>query len=263
MRIDASSLIMDFIMVFVLCFLFAPIIIVCVSSFCASTYITFPPQGFSFNHYITLFTDPRWVSSLINSLIIAVCTTIVSVFISIPAALVLSGRKIKGANIVYFLILLPMFFPGAIIGINLLMTLSKIGLQGTYIGFVIGHALETVPISFMILVAAMTRLDPTITEAAMSLGANRIRTFFEINLPLLKPAILSSAIISFILSLHEFSISYFIMSYRIVTLPIVIWTSLKYTISPVVGAASVVLILMMVICLFAISKLIGIERIGF
>lgn len=130
-------------------------------------------------------------------------------------------------------------------------------------GFIIGHLLETVPVAFLILEAAITRLDPTLTEAAMDLGASRARAFFEISLPLLKPAILSSAIISFVLSLHEFAISYFIMSYRTVTLPIVIWTSLKYTISPVVGAASVVLILMVATCLVVISKLVGIERIGF
>lgn len=125
--------------------------------------------------------------------------------------------------------------------------------------------LETVPVAFLILEAAITRLDPHVIEAAMDLGASRAHAFFEINLPLLKPAILSSAIISFVLSLHEFSISYFIMSYRTITLPIVIviWTSLKYTISPIVGAASVVLILMVAACLLVISKFIGIERIGF
>lgn len=264
MKFDMFDFGLKLIATVAICLLLIPIILVCLSSFTAGTYITFPPRGFTLIHYFTVLTESRWVSAFKNSMIIAVCVTCVSIFISTPAALVVSKYKFKRQAItISFLVLMPLLFPGVLIGISLLMTLSVVRLQGTYIAFVIGHSLEAVALSFMVMRAAMTRLDPTLTEAALNLGANRIQAFFEVTLPLLKPAILSCVLLSFISSLHEFVISYFVMSQRIFTLPIVIWTSLKYMISPEVGAVSCLLIFSVAVTLLAVSKLVGIEKIGF
>lgn len=259
---DAYSLSTGLITYFTFALLLAPIIILAITSFSPGMYITFPPTSFSLKHYLTLFTESRWVSSFTNSLIVATLTTCASLAVGTPAALAISRHRFKAKDLIYFMIMLPLLFPGVVIGIGLLMTLSLAHLQGTYVGFVIGHSLVATPMIIMIMVAVMIGLDPSLTDAAMDLGANRIQAFYEVTLPLIKPGIMSSALLAFVISFHEFTISYFIMSYRVITLPIVIWTSLKYGVSPAVAAVSVVMILMVAVALAVIAKTVGIERIS-
>jgi putative spermidine/putrescine transport system permease protein len=112
------------------------------------------------------------------------------------------------------------------------------------------------------MVGVLKDIDPTLTEAAIDLGATPIRSFFEVTLPLAKSGILSGTLLAFIVSFNEFTISYFIMSYRTVTLPIIIWTSLRYGVSPTVAAVSVIMLIIVAISLGAIAKLVGIEKIS-
>ncbi|NJO81274.1 MAG: ABC transporter permease subunit, partial [Cyanobacteria bacterium RM1_2_2] len=112
------------------------------------------------------------------------------------------------------------------------------------------HSLWSMPVVFLVIQAALKDLDPDLEHAARGLGANAITTFRRITLPVIAPALLVGAIMAFIISLNEFVIALFLSTPAIETLPKVIWPNLRYTLTPLVAAASSVT---MVLTLFGIA----------
>lgn len=262
-KIELFDIIMTLLVIVGLFLLLVPLIIVIVSSFGSTTYFTFPPQGFSLKWYGEFFSRELWVKGMRNTLYVAALTSIVSVIIGTFAAMAVTRREFPGKTLVDFLLLSPQLIAPVIIGISLLMGLSRMGLRGSYASLVIAHSIFVVPMVFMIMQAVIKNLDPFLPAAAKDLGAGPIKTFFEVTLPLIKPGIISSLLVAFVLSMHEFIISLFLTTPKTMTLPVIIWTSLRFELSPIVASVSVLMMLMVLIVLIVIAQLIGLEKIRF
>lgn len=243
--------------------LLAPLFIVIASSFNPADYFSFPPQGLSLKWYGEFFSRSLWLKGMKNTMYIATATAAFSVIVGTFAALAVVRRRFFGKTAVDFLMLSPQLIAPVIIGIALLMGMSRLGIRGTYTSLVLAHSLWTVPLVFMIMQAVIKNLDPFLPAAAKDLGAGPIRTFFEVTLPLIKPGIISSFLIAFVLSMHEFIISLFLTTPRTITLPVIIWTSLRFELSPIVGSVSVLMMIMVLGVLMIIARLIGLEKIRF
>lgn len=262
LKLDPYSIGFDLICYFVLAFLVVPIIIVIFSSFTSGTYITFPPKGVSLRPYSSFLARGLWTRAFANSIIVATCSMCVSTAVgTLIAAGLARRRSTKAISAIYFLIQMPILIPPVITGISLLMYLGYLGLHGTYFSLVVAHSLWSIPIVFLTMRAVLVGLDPIYVEAAMDLGANRIRAFFDVTLPLIKPGLISSAFLAFVLSLGEFIMSLFLTTPSTMVLPVIIWTAMKYEVSPVVSASSVLFILMVFVALVVIEKTVGIEKI--
>lgn len=218
-------------------FVLAPIFIVVVISFTSRDMISFPPEGFSLRWYKELFTEPPWMDNFKNSMVIAFCSTILSTFIGTLASLALRG-KTRDFPKINAIILLPMMIPGVILGVSLLMFSGKIGIYGTYIPVIFAHCLWGTPYVYLIVSSVLQGIDPSLEEAARNLGAGQLKTFFLVTAPLVKTGILAGALFAFISSFGEFIMALFLTTGDTTTLPVQIFTSLKYEISPVVGAVS-------------------------
>jgi putative spermidine/putrescine transport system permease protein len=218
-------------------FVLAPIFIVVVISFTSRDMISFPPEGFSLRWYKEFFTVPPWMDTFKNSVIIAVWSTLFSTIIGTLASLALRGKTREHPRI-NATILLPMMIPGVILGVSLLMFAGKIGLYGTYIPVVFAHCLWGTPYVYLIVSSVLQGIDPSLEDAARNLGAGRFKTFFLITAPLIKTGIFAGALFAFISSFGEFIMALFLTAGGQTTLPVQIFTSLKYEISPVVGAVS-------------------------
>jgi putative spermidine/putrescine transport system permease protein len=244
----------------ILLFILAPIVIVIIVSFTSREMISFPPQGFSLRWYKAFFTEPPWMDTFKNSVIIAVYSTLISTFIGTLASLALRG-KTAGHPRVNAMILLPMMIPGVILGISILMYAGKIGLYGTFLPVIFAHSLWGTPYVYLIVSSVLQGIDPSLEDAARNLGAGPVKTFFLVTAPLIKTGIFAGALFAFISSFGEFIMALFLTTGRMTTLPVQIFTSLKYDISPVVAAVSVFFIVLTILIIGASVALAGLKTI--
>lgn len=248
--------------IMVLGFILTPIWITIVVSFNAGNYIVFPPTGFSLRWYQAFFADYMWMMVFKNSLLVAVPTMVVSSAVGVLAALGYMKRQFRGRNVINLLVLIPFLVPGIIIGICLLMFVYKIGLAGTYAAVIAGHCLWGIPTVFLLVQAVLAGYDFSVEDAARDLGAGPIKTFFLITLPRIRTGVFTAMVFSFITSFGEFNIALFLTSTDTMTMPVQIWSSLRYEVTPIVAAVSTVMIMTTLAGIGIGSKFIGIKKIS-
>jgi len=261
-KVDLYNLFLVLMVVSVLIFLLLPIFITVLVSFSRGDYIIFPPEGVSFRWYRRFLEDFDWVRVFENSLFIAISTMLISTSVGIFASLGYMKKEFKGKSLINLSIMLPFLIPGILIGISGLMFAYKIGLVGTYIIVILGHSLWGIPAVFLIMQAVLAGFDFSVEEAARDLGAGPVKTFFLVTLPLIKPGVFASLIFSFIISFGEFSIALFLTSSGTTTLPVKIWGSLKYELSPITAAVASMMIFVTLIGIVIAGKVIGVEKIS-
>lgn len=204
-----------------------------------------PPTGqWSLRWYQLFFTSPQWTQGLVNSFWVAAMTVIVSLLAGGGVALAVTRYHFRGAQLLSGAVLLPLFVPAVVLGMALLPFVHVLGLWGTRISLAAAHSLWSMPVVFLVIRAALAALDPDLEQAARGLGADSIATFRRITLPVIAPALFVGAIMAFIISLNEFVMALFLSTPAIETLPKVIWPNLRYTLTPLVAAASSVTMLL-------------------
>lgn len=179
------------------------------------------PTGVTLQHYAELFASGRWVMPLMASIAIGV---LVGLFVMVVATLV--GRAAPKSPIVgriVLLSLLPLFIPGIALGAALFISLRMI--LGVSLGFwsiFVGHVIWAFPFSFLLVLVLTTRFDYRLLEAAADLGASKWRVFWDIEMPLLRPAIVGAGIFGFLVSFNEGQRAIFLHG-NATTLPIWNW----------------------------------------
>jgi ABC-type spermidine/putrescine transport system permease subunit II len=251
-----------FICYLVFSLLLVPIVVVIIASFNPQPYLSFSLKEFSLTWYLQFFEDFRWRHSLWLSLYVALLTVCVTIPLGTMAALAMVRVPFRGKGIFQFLVLAPFLIPGLVLGIGLLIFMNIIQIRGSIASLVAGHSILTLPLAFLTIRSVLVGLNPAVEEASVGLGASHIRTFLEITLPLIKPGLLAASFFVFIFSFNEFIVSLFLTTHRTMTLPIRVWTSLKYEISPIVAATSTILILVSVVTLAMASRLLSLERLS-
>jgi putative spermidine/putrescine transport system permease protein len=260
-KIDPCAILLAVITIGVLGFILSPIWITIVVSLNAGNYIVFPPKGISLKWYQAFFTDYQWMMVFKNSLMIALPTMLFSTAVGVAAALGYMKHRFRGRNVINLLIMMPFLVPGILIGISLLMFAHRIGLAGTYAVVVAGHSLWGIPTVFLLVQAVLAGYDFNVEDAARDLGATPIKTFFLITLPRIKIGVFTAMIFSFITSFGEFSIALFLTAPDTMTMPVQIWNSLKYEVSPIVASVSTVMILTTLVGIGIAAKFIGVKKI--
>jgi spermidine/putrescine transport system permease protein len=204
-------------------FLFAPIALLVLFSFNASRYGSFPITGWTLHWYSLAINDYQIHDALSTTLSVALRVTIVSVVVGTSAAFPLVRSRLVFRDGIRVALMLPIMIPGLLIGVSLLVLLvGTLHQQLSTTTAVIGQSVYTTP--FVMLVVA-----------------SRLQRLRLIVLPLLLPAILAGALFAFTLSLDEFIITYFLVGTSI-TLPIYIYTQVKYGITPEVNALASMLL---------------------
>jgi len=224
-------------------FLFAPIVLLVLFSFNANTYGSFPITGWTTKWYSQVFGDYEIQDALRTTLKVGFEVTAVSVLLGTAAAFPLVRGGLPFPAGFRVAMTLPIMIPGILIGICLLVLFTqvvKVPLSPSTA--VIGQSLYTTPFVLLLVAARLQGFDRNLERAASDLGANTFNRLRLVILPLIFPAILAGALFAFTLSFDEFVITYFIIGgYN--TLPIYIYTQIRYGITPEVNAlASLVLV---------------------
>ena len=237
-----------------LVFLFAPIFLLPLFAFNKGTVIAFPLQGFSLKWFASLLGNSSLQEAVKNSFIIAVTVSVCSTTLGVFAARASTRYDFKGKGEMMGFIMLPLVMPEVILAVALLVIfVNVVGVPLGMGAVILGHILVTTPFTIAILNGAFLSLDKSLEEAAIDLGETRLSTFRLIILPLVMPGIISSLLISFIISLDEFIMAFFVAG-STVTLPIYIFSQLRFpTGLPVIMALGTILVCLS-IALLAIAE---------
>ncbi|PTV94968.1 ABC-type spermidine/putrescine transport system permease subunit II [Rhodobacter aestuarii] len=232
-----------------LLFLYAPILLLPVFAFNDGTVIAFPLKGFTLEWFGQMASNDTLGRALVNSLIIALSTAILSTTLGIFAARSATRYHYAGKAGVMGLIMLPLVLPEIIVAVSLLVVLLGMGMTLSIFTVILGHVLIATPYAIAVLNAAFSTLDQSLEEAAYDLGETKWSTFRLIILPLVTPGIISSALMAFTISLDEFIIAFFLAGEQ-VTLPTYIYSQLRFPKQiPMIMALGTVLVLASVILL--------------
>lgn len=224
-------------------FLFAPIAILVVFSFNANRFGTFPITGWTTDWYSQAFGDYQVRDALSTSIKVALQVTLISTVVGTAAAFPLvRATRLPFRGGIRVAMTLPIMIPGLLIGVSLLILFtSAFHVQLSTQTAVIGQAVYTTPFVLLIVAARLQGFDAALERAASDLGANTYNRLRYVVLPLIMPAVFAGALLAFTLSLDEFIITLFLIGSHN-TLPIYIYTQVKFGITPEVNAVASLLL---------------------
>lgn len=235
-------------------FIYLPMIVVVVYSFNGNAVNAFPIVSWSFKWYNVLWQDDDLINSLWNSLTVAVSGTLIGLALGIPAAFAIDRFQFPGKVLFERIVLLPMILPGIITGVAMMSVFVTLNVDLSLTTILLGHGTFLIAVVMTQVYARLKRLDRSIEEASMDLGASRIRTFFLVTLPNIRTAVIGATLLSFTLSLDEIAVSYFLTG-RDLTLPVQIWAMLRRGITPEINAISTLIFLFSLTMIIIITRL--------
>jgi len=223
-------------------FLFFPIVLLVLFSFNANRYGTFPITGWTLTWYRQAFSDYQVHDAVSTTLNVAFQVTVISTIIGTCAAFPLVRSRLPFREGIRIIFILPIMIPGLLIGVSLLVLFtSTFHWTLSPETAVIGQSVYTTPFVILLVAARLQGFDTALERAAADLGANAFQRLRRIVLPLILPAIFAGALFAFTLSLDEFIITYFLIGGHN-TLPIFIYTQVKFGITPEVNAVASMLL---------------------
>lgn len=240
--------------------LFAPIGLVIFLSFNASAYTTIPPMGYSLHWYENVFARSEFVESFLTSLAIAAIVTPASVTVGTSAAYALWRWPGLGGKALAAIFFSPLMLPLVVTGLALLVFFSRLGFYASFWNIVIGHIIITFPYSLRAVLAVLARYDRQVDEAAASVGADPIRTFLFVTLPIIKPGLFAGALFAFVMSFDDFAVTIFLIDANTTTLPVAIYQYMEWNLDPTVSAVSALLVFIAIVGTLVIERVIGLDR---
>jgi putative spermidine/putrescine transport system permease protein len=245
------------------CFLLLPLVIVVLASFNAGELLTFPPQGFSLRWYAHFLNSAPFMNSLYFSLRLAATTMIASTTLGTAAALYVVRFAGRWRDRLRLLIVTPLLLPEILSAVALLFFFYNIGLGKTLAALVVGHVLITLPFVFLAVSSVLYNFDTSLEEAARSLGAGRFTIFRRITLPLIKPGVISGALLAFIVSFDLFAVSLLLKGIGVETLPIQLFDYVTWDFDPTAAAVSTVSIAVTLMIVLLMERLVGLRSLRF
>ncbi len=239
----------------VLIFLLAPILAIVPLSVNESRFLTYPMTGFSWRWYADLGLDPRWGKALVNSAIIGVASTVLSMVLGTLAAIGLNRARFPGHGIVTAIVLSPMIVPVVISAVGFYLFYAPLGLTGTYLGLILGHTALAVPFVVVTVSATLAGFDHGLMRAAANLGASPLTAFRRVMMPLIAPGLAAGALFAFATSLDEVVMVLMVAGPDQRTLPREMFSGIRENISPTITAIATILILLAVALLATLEAL--------
>ena len=239
-------------MALVLLFLYVPIFVLIVFSF-NETKSRSVFSGFTLDWYARLFHNRIIISSLVNTIIIAVAASIVSTVLGTFAAIGINGMRKVPKAVVMNVTNMPIINPEIVTGVSLMLLFvffaARMNLEFGFVTLVIAHITFDVPYVILNVMPKFNQMDPHLYEAAQDLGCSPLRAFRKVVLPEIMPGVVSGFLMSFTYSLDDFVVSYFTSGSTSQTLPITIYSMTRRKVSPEINALSTLIFVAVVVVL--------------
>lgn len=213
-----------------------------------------------------LFSDVDMMKALLNSVIIGLATTALSLLLGTPAALAMVRYRFRTKRYLEMMLYTGLVIPSIVMGVSILAFITflndlylwpyfHVWWDTGYMSIIVGHVTFCIPIVIVVLMVSLREFDRSIEEAAMNLGANEVTTFLKVTLPVIKPGLVSAALLSFTFSFDELVVTLFLKGQGVETLPVVMWSTLSRKIpTPELNAASTLILGLAIVFTVLASK---------
>ena len=249
-----SSFLVDVISIFItLLFLFVPLFFIIIYSFNEGKSAEFTKPSLIWYKKLIFDSSDLW-QALLNSVIIALTSGIVSTILGTLASIGVNWYKFTGKKFIQSITYLPMILPEVIVGISMLIFFSGIKIPLGLFTIFAAHTTFCLPFVFLMVNARLDEFDYSIIEAAHDLGANEISTMVKVIIPAIMPGILSGFMMAVTMSLEDFVITFFVAGPGSTTLPLYVYSMIRFGVSPVINSLSVVMIVFTCLIAFLCRK---------
>jgi spermidine/putrescine transport system permease protein len=222
-------------------FFYLPIVVMVLFSFDESR-LAVQWTGFTFKWYELLFHDEAIGQALLNSLLVAVVSVSFAGIMGTLAAVGLSRQHFRGKTLFRGLLFLPIIIPEIAMAVSALTLFVAMGLTLSLSTIIVSHIVFCIAYVSLVVMGRLEGLDPRLEEAAQDLGAPPTMVFFRVTLPLIMPGIIAGCLMAFVLSLDDFIITQFTAGVGSTTLPLRIYSLVKFGVSPEINALSTLMI---------------------
>ena len=245
----------------IVCFVLAPLVIICLVAFTPETTLSVPTTSFSLRWFRAVFEHADFMQAFKNSLWLAAISATISVVLGVPAALAIARHSFPGRDAMNALFLSPLMIPHLVLGVALLRFFALIGSAGSFGWLVFAHVVVITPYVLRLVLGALIGFDRSIEHAALSLGASRTTVFFMVTLPLIIPGVSGGWLLAFINSFDELTMSVFITAPSTVTLPVRMYMYATESIDPMMAAVSALVIALTAVTMFLLDRIYGLDRV--
>lgn len=241
-------------------FLIGPFFIIVAASLSGGETLAFPPQGFSLQWVVKVFTVESFRESFAISMLLAIGGTAAALMLGVPASYALSRYRLPFGETVRTIVSLPIIVPGIIVGLALLRYLVvPFNFNITLVLF-LAHTALVLPYAVRVVSASLNNLRSDIEEAAVLLGSSRAGAFFRVVMPNIRSGILAAFILGFVTSFNQVPVSLFLSGPGVRTLPIDMLSYMEITYDPSVAALSALLAFMSIGIVFLAERFLGFSR---
>lgn len=240
-------------------FLVLPQTVVFLVSFSPSQRMELPGSEWSLRWYRALADNTEFQNSFLVSFLMAPFVAVCAVIVGGVAAYAVA-RFVERPQLAEALFIAPILLPITALSVAMFLFFHFLGLANTITAVVISHVVIAVPYAFRTLTTSIRGMNTFLEEAAMSLGASRLTAIRRITLPGIRPGIAAAALFALIVSLDEITVTLFVGGRLIKTVPIQIFDQTEYGLTPVVAAASSVLIVFSTVVILVLAKTIGLNK---
>lgn len=224
-------------------FCVAPIIVIALVSVTASTFLAFPPEGYSLRWFSQIFTDEAWFEALKNSFEIALISSVLSVFVALPVSYAAWRHGIRYAKFLAAAGILPFMLPPVLIALGFLLLFTFIGTYGLFINGIIAHAVFLLALPLVMISLGFESIEKSLLEAGATMGATSFQLFTTVIFPLVLPYIIASFAFCVVISLNEYIVSLMTIGFSYETLPIKVFNAMRYGYSPILASIAVFFLL--------------------
>jgi putative spermidine/putrescine transport system permease protein len=241
--------------------LVVPIIVLIGVSLNSGVEQLFPPRGLSFRWYENLANRHGFVEAAQLTLALAIGSAIVSVLVSLCAAVAITRYSFPGRDLVLTLLLSPLIVPQVVVGMAFLMAFSAARIHSSFVALFVLHVILALPFAIRVVVASLTRFKISLEEAARSLGAPPWKAFFLVTFPVIRTGIVSAGIFAFVASFENFTATQFLVWDR-TTLPVEIFSYVQTENDPTGAAMSALVVLVVAALVLLLHRYISVDALN-
>ena len=219
-------------------FVIGPMLIIIIDSLNSATSFPSPFETVTLRWYVAVLRHDEFLTAMRVSAIVAALAATIATVLGFLASYALVRYPLRGENAIATFLLAPILVPQIVIGLAMLQLLALLGVQLTLAGLVAVHTIYVMPFTLRLVMTGLARFDFGLEEAALSLGAGRLRAVRYVTLPLVRTALIAGFVFAFILSFVNLPLSLFLTNPSTATLPIVMFAYMESRIDPLVAAVA-------------------------
>lgn len=248
------------VLLLVMGFLLGPFVISFMAGFSDGDTLAFPPTAYSLRWTLFVLQDADFLRAFLTSLEIGLLATVLALILGMPVAYAFSRMPPPGMGAIRLALTSPLIVPGMVAGLALMRTVVLRIDAPVFTGLLIGHTTLAVPYAVRVLYSSLANLRVDIEDAAVTLGATRLQTFFMVVLPNIRGALIAAFFLAFVTSFNQVPVSLFLTGPGVSTLPIEMLAHVQSTFDPSIAALSTVLVVFSMGMVFVAEKLLGVSK---